>query len=346
MEMDKQEILDMYSQPWRYHHSKKHINQMRDAWYAGKYSRTFDETVFVNARLFHDCVYEPVPNADNEQKSNELWLKWVEYCREHDVFYPKDTVKKVSELILSTADPFKKTTDPFVILFRNLDWNFMGETHDITPEYAQWLTQYEDDIFREYQKADIVSYVSGRLDFIDKAESHGLMTKEVAAFLRPLVTRKRRIAYYAGTFKPFHTGHLNILRKAEKLFDKVVVWLGHNEKKQGQVILPEFDNVDRVLRHHQVIRSEDPHAQLVDFLNKERNQYCEPVLVRGLRSGYDLEDERKRLFYMNGQCDVRKIPHVALTYIYCDKEYDHVASSDIKMFKNEIDRAMYMPEPQ
>ena len=350
------EIMKLYDQPWRYYHNKTHLNTMLDKAVGMLVNQPFTSggalenaakrvveneefDVLKTAIVFHDCVYEPERN-DNEEKSSEMWMKFSE-----GKGVPDDFVREVSKLILSTKHPEDCKTKLEVIL-RNLDWNFMGETHEITPEYGRWLASYEDGVFREYQKFPIwdekaPNYVKGRLDFLSSSVSKGLMTKEVADFLRPLVLRKKTVGIYAGSFNPFHVGHLNVLRKAEQMFDKVIVGRGVNAEKKG-IAKSEYDNLERVLRHHQV---ESYSGQLVEYVDSKRNAYCEPVLVRGLRNGYDLDYEMRLVSFMNEQADARKIRRIPVVYVHSDKEYEHISSSAIRTLE-PIDVERYIPNEQ
>ena len=41
------------------------------------------------------------------------------------------------------------------------------------------------------------------------------------------------IGFYAGSFDPFTNGHLQIVKKAAKCFDKVIIGIGYNAEKRG-----------------------------------------------------------------------------------------------------------------
>ena len=55
----------------------------------------------------------------------------------------------------------------------------------------------------------------------------------------------KKLGVYAGSFQPFHLGHLNILEKAEQIFDQVIIARGINPSKISQSnIQQELDQPD------------------------------------------------------------------------------------------------------
>ena len=43
-----------------------------------------------------------------------------------------------------------------------------------------------------------------------------------------------KIGFYAGSFDPFTNGHLHVIKKASELFDKIVIGIGINDKKENR----------------------------------------------------------------------------------------------------------------
>ena len=58
-----------------------------------------------------------------------------------------------------------------------------------------------------------------------------------------------RIAIYPGSFDPVTNGHLDILKRGLKLFDKIIVTILHNPAKTTLFSLPENENSQKHLSH-------------------------------------------------------------------------------------------------
>ena len=96
------------------------------------------------------------------------------------------------------------------------------------------------------------------------------------------------VALYPGTFDPVTYGHLDVIRRAARLFDKVIMGVSVNPKKE-----PLFSTDDRVAMLREACR-EMPNVEVqvvpalvVDFAREANAQ----VIVRGLRAVTDFEFE-------------------------------------------------------
>lgn len=141
-------------------------------------------------------------------------------------------------------------------------------------------------------------------------------------------------AIYAGSFDPFTMGHLNILNRAAKMFDEVIIAIGTNTSKKS-LFMPEeklemiqeviddssLDNV-RVILHTQGLT--------VDLAKSENAT----VMLRGLRSLTDMEYE------MNiASMNKTQQPDIESVFLMADEQYRFVSSSLIKeiaMFDGNI----------
>ena len=100
--------------------------------------------------------------------------------------------------------------------------------------------------------------------------------------------RPQRIALYAGTFDPVTYGHLNLMARGLKMFDKLVIAVGNNARKQ-----PLFTRQERM----QMIRDalgENVRAHVDEFdglLVEYARKLGASCLLRGLRAVGDFENE-------------------------------------------------------
>ena len=97
-----------------------------------------------------------------------------------------------------------------------------------------------------------------------------------------------RTAIYPGSFDPLTNGHLDVLQRAVKLFDRVIVAIARNESKN-----PLFTLEERlVLMKPAISRMKNVRADVFDGLLVEyaaRQKAC--AIVRGLRAVSDFEFE-------------------------------------------------------
>ena len=98
----------------------------------------------------------------------------------------------------------------------------------------------------------------------------------------------KNIAVYPGTFDPVTNGHLDIIKRAAILFDKVIVAVLINQNKK-----PVFTVKER-LKHLKQITKEIPNVEvdsfdglLAEYMKKKNSR----IAVRGLRAVSDLEYE-------------------------------------------------------
>jgi len=135
------------------------------------------------------------------------------------------------------------------------------------------------------------------------------------------------LAIYAGSFNPFHIGHLNIARKSERIFGKgnVLIAIGINPSK------PQIG--DPTIRLQEIENSTGITTIFYDcFLHelieqKEKEGY-NVILVRGLRNGDDLAYEDNQLKFIRDFKD-----DINVVFIRCDEQYEHISSSAIRQLQ-------------
>jgi pantetheine-phosphate adenylyltransferase len=100
--------------------------------------------------------------------------------------------------------------------------------------------------------------------------------------------KRSRTAVYPGTFDPVTYGHIDIVKRAAKIYDKVIVAVAHNEDKN-----PLFSVAERVSMLEDSLRSlknvivDDFNGLAVDYVRSKDSR----VMIRGLRMISDFEAE-------------------------------------------------------
>ncbi len=131
-----------------------------------------------------------------------------------------------------------------------------------------------------------------------------------------------RIAIYPGSFDPITNGHLDIIQRASRLYDKVVVGVLRNGGKN-----PVFDPEERVSMIREVTADMDNvevdsfKGLLVDFA-KEKNA---SVIVKGLRTTMDFEYEFQ-MALLNKALN----PEYETMFMMTDSKYSYISSSMVK----------------
>src|SRR6478609_1716452 len=97
-----------------------------------------------------------------------------------------------------------------------------------------------------------------------------------------------RAAVYTGTFDPVHHGHLDVIQRCARLFDRLIVGVGINPDKKSY-----FDIDERVQLIQQVTAQYD-NIEVVKFEGlavRFVRQMGARIMVRGLRTLSDMEYE-------------------------------------------------------
>jgi pantetheine-phosphate adenylyltransferase len=130
------------------------------------------------------------------------------------------------------------------------------------------------------------------------------------------------VAVYPGTFDPITNGHLDIVQRAAKLFDRVI--LGVYEKSNKHLVFTTDERVELAKRAVAGISNVEVKifsGLTVDFVRGEKAQ----VMIRGLRMNADFEKEFE-MAMMN-----RKLaPDLDLLCLMASQEYQFLSSSLLK----------------
>ena len=98
----------------------------------------------------------------------------------------------------------------------------------------------------------------------------------------------KKIAVYPGSFDPVTYGHMDIIKRALKIFDKVIVAVAHNAEKDPLFIVSErVALLKKALKGIKRVEVDDFRCLVVEYVKKKKAT----VVVRGLRMISDFEYE-------------------------------------------------------
>lgn len=133
---------------------------------------------------------------------------------------------------------------------------------------------------------------------------------------------RMRTAVFTGTFDPLTLGHLDVIRRGRRLFDRLVVGIGINPNKQALFTIDERVELSRlVVAPFENVEVEAFEGLTVQFVRRIGAR----VILRGVRTLSDMEYE----FGMS-LTNARLDPEVETVFLMADGEYSHVSSSLIK----------------
>lgn len=128
-------------------------------------------------------------------------------------------------------------------------------------------------------------------------------------------------AIYAGTFDPIHNGHIDVIERASKMFDEVIVVIAINSKKSH--LFSEEERIDMT----RDALSHLPNVEVMFFSGLIANLAKENkavALIRGLRTVTDFEYELQ-IALMN-----RKLSDIPTIFMMPHEKYSYLTSSIIR----------------
>ena len=284
-------VLKRYQEHHRYYHT---VNHLSDVISYLLNENALDDELFL-AAVYHDAIYNPKAN-DNEEKSAELFLNESKHSKLN-----KSQIDLVCQLILDT-----KTHKPSNLkseIFIKADLNILNQP-------LSMLLEFEKQIFKEYQFADFKIYQKNRIEVLKQLNNNG----KLDSLIEYVSAQKPSIGVFCGSFNPFHKGHYNVLQKAERIFDKVIIAFGKNPDKNDRTW-----DVPEIIKNRQI---ETYNGLLTDFV---QSLNYDVVVVKGLRNSTDFQYEQNQYRYIQ-----ELMPGIKIINIFCDKEFEHISSSGIR----------------
>jgi pantetheine-phosphate adenylyltransferase len=133
---------------------------------------------------------------------------------------------------------------------------------------------------------------------------------------------KRKIAIYPGSFDPFTNGHINIIERGVRVFDKLIVAVAHNVSKKTTFTIEERVEVIREIFHNRPeVKVDYFQGLLVEYARKMGTN----ILLRGMRTVSDFEYELQMAL-----SNKTLSPEIETIFMVTEGEYSHISSSLIK----------------
>jgi len=134
--------------------------------------------------------------------------------------------------------------------------------------------------------------------------------------------RNMRRAIYPGSFDPVTNGHLDVIERARKLFDEVIVAVAHNDEKEALFSLEErLDLLNESIGKIDNVRVAQFEGLLVQFAAAQKAS----AVIRGLRAVSDFEFEFQ-MALMNRKLET----NVETIFLMPKEEYTYLSSRIIK----------------
>jgi pantetheine-phosphate adenylyltransferase len=147
-----------------------------------------------------------------------------------------------------------------------------------------------------------------------------------------------RVAVYTGTFDPVHRGHLDLIERGSRLYDKLIVGVGINPDKQTMFTIDErVKHIREVTAEWGNVEVEKFDGLAVRFVREKKAR----IMIRGLRTLSDMEYEFT-MSLMNLNLD----PEIETVFLMAKEEFSHVSSTllrQIAAFGGDLSK--FLPEP-
>jgi len=146
----------------------------------------------------------------------------------------------------------------------------------------------------------------------------------------------QRVALYAGTFDPVTYGHLSVIERSARLFDRVLVVVAVNPNKQPMFSVEErLGMIRELVAAWPNVECASTGGYVVELAREVRAKY----LIRGVRSCTDVESEIVLANMNHGLA-----PEIETVFIPAHPELSEVSSSGLKQLVREgRDVSKYCP---
>ena len=138
--------------------------------------------------------------------------------------------------------------------------------------------------------------------------------------------KNKNYAVYSGTFDPITRGHLDIIQRGSKIFDKLLIAVAESNEKNTMFSLDErIYMIKNATKNLQNIEIKPFKILLVDFLQQEKIN----IIIRGLRNTIDFEYE-KSMDLANKSLD----QNIETIFFNSEPEMEFISSSVVRTILN------------
>ena len=131
-----------------------------------------------------------------------------------------------------------------------------------------------------------------------------------------------KVAIYPGSFDPVTNGHIDIVERGLKLFDKIIVSILHNPKKEYLFPLEErLEMLKDCLKKFKGVEIDSFDGLLVDYAASRKAH----AILRGLRAMSDFEYE-----FQMALMNRRLSPSAETVFLSAEEEYTYLSSKLVK----------------
>ena len=132
----------------------------------------------------------------------------------------------------------------------------------------------------------------------------------------------KRIAIYPGSFDPVTNGHLDIIERASRLFDQLIVAVSDNSQKRPYFSLHQrLTFLQNALRSARQVKVDSFSGLLVNYVKKKNAV----AVIRGLRAVSDFEYE-----FQMALMNRRQYTRFETVFLMPDEKYTYLSSSLVR----------------
>ena len=131
-----------------------------------------------------------------------------------------------------------------------------------------------------------------------------------------------KTAIYPGSFDPITLGHLNLIKRAARIFDRVVVCIMVNSEKNPLFNLDERQEmVTKAVKRFENVEVDTSDGLLAEYAGR----YEYPIIIKGLRAMSDFESE-----FQMALINKKINPDLDTLFLSASEKYTYLSSSIVK----------------